>query len=365
VLLPAAILCWALLAGAAPVHAGECTAAPGDETGNIVALAQELAMPTWAGGSAGFLEPFATVYQSALALQGPGCSPGCPFSADYGDVTCGDLVADPLDHEGSIEVTGIPDPHAYTALLAELLPDARWSLGAQGFILPAAGASQEFTRTFADFEGGFRDVLDVSSAQATPQSLAIDVFVARGDIADPSGCIADVLVTRAPQTVGFRVREDPVGPAPAVLLVDASTTFGTLELGHNPFQIEVGPNAVLYVDVYHAAQVQATGYNVGTSEDCNGGLATLDLRLDPAGTFDDGIQVFLSPAPALAISSRGGLAYAPVPEPAGGAAALAALAGLRARRRARFAEPLTEPSALAQAKAAAGRPARSRASSRR
>jgi hypothetical protein len=320
----------AALAEAAPAAAGECTVG-GDEAGNIVALAQELAMPTWSGGSSGFLEPFATLYQSALGLQGVGCSP-CPFSSDYGDVTCGDLAADPLDHEGVVEIVGIPDPHAFSGLFAELLPNARWSLGAQGFILPAAGASQEVTRTFADFEGGFRDVLDVSSAQATPQPLTIDLFMQRGDLGGPVGCIAELLLTRALQTVHFRVREDPVGPAPPVLLVDASTPLQTLELGHNVFPVDVSPNAVLYVDLYHSAAVQATGYNIGLSEVCDGGNTTLDMRLDLAGTLEDGIQVFLSPAPTLTVSSRGGLAYEPVPEPMEGSAAAAVALAMLARR---------------------------------
>jgi len=319
----------AMLAGAAPASAGPCTAA-GDETGNIVALAQELAFPTWIGGSSGFLEPFATLYQSSLGYIGLGCSGSCPFSGDFGDVTCGDLAADPLSHSNSVTLAGIPDPHASTALAAELLPDARWSLGAAGFIDSPTGGNQVVTRTFADFEGGFRDVLDVSSQAATPQPVSIDFFIGRGDLTAPVGCNGQILRITPPHTVHFRVREDPVGPAPPVMLVEASTVFQTLEYGHNPFEIVVSPNAVLYVDVYQTAAVQATGASYASEPTCNGGYATLDTRLDLPGTLQDGLQVFLSPAPALSVVSRGGLDYVPVPEPGLGAACAAGLLALRA-----------------------------------
>jgi hypothetical protein len=309
-------------------RAGECTAG-GDETSNIVLLANELRQPAWSGGLDGSLEPFATLYQESLGILGDGCAGSCPFSGDYGDVTCGDLAADPLDHEGVVEIAGVPDPTAFTGLFAELLPNARWSLGAQGYISPAAGASREATRTFANFEGGFRDVLDVTSAQATPQPLAIDLFVGRGDLGGPVGCFAELLHVDALQTVRFRVREDAVGPGSPVMLVDVtSEPGGDIELGHNVFQVEVSPNAVVYVDLYQSAGVQATGDNTTTSAECDGGLATLDTRLDLAGTLEDGIQVFLSPAPTLSVVSRGGLGYQPVPEPGAGIAGATAIAVL-------------------------------------
>jgi len=320
-----------MLAASTPAGAGPCTAA-GDETGNIVALAQELAFPTWFGGGSGFLEPFATLYQSSLGYVGLGCSGSCPFSSDFGDVTCGDLVADPLSHSGVVELVGIPDPNAITALSADLLPDARWSLGAAGFISSSAGGSMAVTRTFADFEGGFRDVLDVSSQATTQQPISIDLYVGRGDLPGPVGCLGEILRTRPPHTIHFRVREDPVGPAPPVMLIDASSDFQTLQYGHNPFEVQVRPNGVLYLDVYQAAAVQAIGTSYASNPACNGGHATLDVRLDVTGTLQDGLQVFLSPAPTLSVISRGRLDYQTVPEPGIGASCAAGVLGLLALR---------------------------------
>lgn len=322
----------ALLVGAMPAGAGPCTAG-GNETDNIVLLAQELAFPTWGGGSAGLDQPFATIFQSSLGYLGLGCSGSCPFSSDFGDVTCGDLVADPLSHADFIELGGIPNPNAFTELFADLLPTARWSLGAQGFISSSTGRSREVTRTFADFQGGFRDVLDVSSPATTPQPVSINFYMGRGDLDGPLGCVNDILNIPAPLTVAFRVREDPVGPTPPVMLVDVSTTFQTLALGGNSFQVNVRPNSVLYVDVYQEGAAQATGDHV--VPDCGGGYTTLDVRLNPFGTPLDGLQVYITPAPTLNVVSRGGLTYAPVPEPGIGpacAAGLLALVTLRARR---------------------------------
>lgn len=310
-----------------PAGAGECAS-------SNVSLALELRQPTWTGGSAGLREPFATLFQESLGLQGLNCTgdADCPFSEYYGDATCDDIAADPLDDYGRVEIAGAPIPIAFTEIAAELLPNARWGVAAQGFITPAAGASQDVIRTYATFQGGFRDVLDVSSDETTPQAFLIDVFVARGDFGEV-GCFGDVLRRIAPlQELRFRVLADPEGSDPAVLAVNADSDLGTIGLGHNVFPIEVAPDSTLWLDVYVAAAPQATGYNI--FEECNGGHAIFDMRLDATGTERDGIQVFLTPAPTLTVTSRGGLTYEPVPEPGSAAAgaAFAALAALARRR---------------------------------
>lgn len=310
-----------------PTAAGECG------TSNV-GLALELREPTWNGGTAGLLEPFATIFQDELGLTGANCSSpsDCPFSDYYGKATCGDLVADPLDHYGLVDL-GSPEPIAFSELAADLLPDATWSVAAQGLITPAAGASQEVTRTYASFSGGFRDVLDVSSPETTPQSLLIDVRVRRGDFG-AVGCFGEILRRIAPlDELRFRVLADPVGNDPAELKVDASSGAGSLGLGHNVFPIEVSPNSTLFLDVYVANSVQATGYNI--FEGCSGGHAIFDMGRDANGTEQDGVQVFLTPAPTLTVSSRGGLGYEPVPEPVEGAVsvAVAALAALARQHR--------------------------------
>jgi hypothetical protein len=231
---------------------------------------------------------------------------------------------------------------AFSELAAELLPEARWSIAAQGLITPAAGASQDVIRTYANFDGGFRDVLDVSSAETAPQPFLVDVLVGRGDLG-AVGCFGDLLVTRALlQELDVRVLVDPVGNDPPEMMVDAGWDFGTLGLGHNLFPLEMSPNATVYVDVYLASAVQATGYNI--FEECNGGLQTFDMRLDQVGTERDGIQIFLTPAPTLTVASRGGLTYEPVPEPGGGAAAGAAVSALAAL--ARYAQRRTSAAAV-------------------
>jgi hypothetical protein len=332
-----------------PAAAGECG------TSNI-ALALELSQPTWTGGTAGFREPFATIFQDELGLTGTNCSSpsDCPFSDSLGKATCGDLVGDPLDHYGRVEL-GSPEPIAFSELAADLLPDATWSVAAQGLITPAAGASQEVTRTYAAFSGGFRDVLDVSSTETTPQSLLIDVRIRRGDF-DVVGCFGEILRRIAlVNELRFRVLADPVGDDPAELKVDASSGAGTLGLGHNVFPIEVSPNSTLWLDVYLAASVQATGYNI--FEGCTGGHAIFDMGRNATGTEQDGIQVFLTPAPTLTVSSQGGLGYEPVPEPVEGAASVAVAALATLARRHRRASRTSAARAAAPPSAGSGRSA--------
>jgi hypothetical protein len=321
------------------VDAGECTAGA-DETGNIVLLANELDFPTWAGGSDGKLEPFSTIYASSVGMLGDGCAGDCPFlENEYGDVSCGQLASDLLEFDGSVEIIGIPNPNAFTQVLADLYPDGRLSIGAQGYISPAYGASREVTRTFADFQAGYREVFDVSSAASTPQPVDVNLYVGRSDHGGFTGnaCQGPILTRNFNPTVKFRMRQVPSsGPPTPEMLIDV--TWDDLDLGNNHFFVDMLPNAVVYMDVYVAAQVQATGDNVVGADECDGGLATLDFFDESApGDEYDGFQVYLSPAPALAMVPRSGLVYAAAPEPgaigAGGAALAALLARAWTRRR--------------------------------
>lgn len=323
------------LAGAFVLGLAEAAGAGECASGNV-SLALELQNPSWIGGSAGLRDPFATIYQESLGLQGLNCSDpsDCPFSEYVGDATCNDLAADPLEDYGRVQLGEIPtEPIAFTEIAAELLPNARWGVAAQGFITPAAGASHDVALTYATFRGGFRDVLDVSSDATTPQSLLIDVVVGRGDGLEV-GCFGDVLVRRGlVNDLRFRVRADPADDGQPGLVVNADWDYGTIGLGHNVFPVEVNPDSTLWLDVYVAAGPQATGYNV--FDECPGGHATFDMRLDSTGTERDGIQVFLTPAPTLTVTSRGGLTYEPVREPGSGAAAIVsagAISGIARRR---------------------------------
>jgi hypothetical protein len=318
-----------------PARAGLCTAGA-DETANIVLLANELAFPTWNGGSNGFLEPFTTIYASSVGILGDSCPEGCPFlENEYGDVSCGDLAADPLEFDGSVEIVGIPDPQVFTIVLADLYPDGRLSVGGQGFISPASGASRDATRTFADFQAGYREVFDVSSAATTPQEVVVNFYVGRSDHGGFNGtlCQGPILTRNYDPEVKFRLRQVPAsGPPTPEMLIDV--TWDDLDLGNNYFVVDMLPNAVVYMDVYAAAQVQATGDNVVGADECDGGLATCDFFDSSApGDEFDGFQVYLSPAPGLAMVSRSGLVYEPVPEPQAGLAGVVALASLARRLR--------------------------------
>lgn len=317
--------CIGLLFGSDTALAGECTAGA-DEIANISLLANELQFPTWGGGSAGFLEPFAVVFQESLGIVGDTCVGDCPFSSDYGDVTCGNLVEDPIAHDGLVEIVGVPDPTAFTEFYADLLPNARWEVAAQGYISTGAGLSHEARRTFANFKLGSRDVLDITSSGSGAQTIDFNLFLLRGDLGS-IGCFGDVLFVRALPTLAFRLREDPVGPAPPEMLLDVD--LSELDYGSNPFQVEVTPPTVLYVDFFLGAGVQATGDNI----QCAGGNATLDFRPPsvPNGPTD-GIQIFLSGSPQLTIVPRSGIVYAAAPDAEASAVAIAMLLGLAARR---------------------------------
>lgn len=324
-----------LLLGSETALAGECTAGA-DETANISLLANELHFPTWGGGSAGLLEPFATVFQESLGIVGDTCGGECPFSTDYGAVTCGNLVEDPIDHDGVVEIAGVPNPMAFTEFYADLLPNARWEVGAQGFISPAAGSSHEARTTFANFKLGSRDVLDITSNGSGAQTIDVNLLMLRGDLGIV-GCIGEILVVRAIPTVMFRLREDPVGPAPPEMLLDVD--LSVLDYGSNPFQVEVTPPTVLYIDFFLSAGVNATGDNFTSEDLCAGGNTTLDFRppSNPNGPTE-GFQIFLSGSPQLTIVPRSGIDYQPVPEPTtGGGAVVAAMVALRSllRRRGR------------------------------
>lgn len=323
--------------GSAAARAGECTAGA-DETANIVLLAQELDFPTWTGGSDGKLEPFSTIYASSVGILGDGCAGDCPFlENEYGDVSCGELAADLLEFDGIVEIAGIPDPPAFTMVLADLYPNGRLSVGAQGFISPASGNSREATRTFGDFQAGYREVFDVSSAASTPQPVVVNFYIGRSDHQGLDGtvCHAEILDRNVNPTVKFRLRQVPAsGPPTPEMLIDV--TWDDLDLGNNYFVVEMLPDAVVYMDLYVAAQVQATGDNTLVGEQCDGGLATCDFFDSSAPGDDlDGFQVYLSPAAGLAMVPRSGLAYEAAPEAGAIGAAAVALASLvlRARRR--------------------------------
>jgi hypothetical protein len=175
---------------------------------------------------------------------------------------------------------------------------------------------------------------DVTSGASEPQPLQVNLRVLRTDSGfNDAACTGPFLIRHAGPAFHFRIREDPVGPAPPEMLLDVTTA----QAGDNVFPLEVSPNSVLSVDFYLEAQVQATGANVDEfGMECPGGDTRLTFYPDGTpGHENDGFQIFLSPAPTLTVTSRGGFAYEPVPEPGADTAAWVVALALAAARRAR------------------------------
>ncbi|RIL05597.1 MAG: hypothetical protein DCC71_09735 [Proteobacteria bacterium] len=324
------------MATAEGATAGPCTAAA-DETANIVIFAAELAFPTWSEEPAGLLEPFAALYAPTLGINGDGCGDACPFSNDGGDVTCGDLSQEPL---GFSRVVALPEvggsAYAFSEISGALAQNGKLAVGAGGFISTQAGAARDATRTYANFQAGWRDVLEIASSATEPQPLDFNLRIQRGDTNGFDGilCTGDFLRKNVVPALRFRVR-DSVEPIGEPLLIDADSE--DLAIGDNFFSVDVSPDAVLYVDVHLTAQVEATGDNADfTGATCDGGTATLDFRPTSGADPLDGLQLFLSGGPGVTVMSRSGFAYQPVPEPGARAAgwiAAAALARCATRRR--------------------------------
>jgi hypothetical protein len=324
------------LLGAAPALAEECLSGGMPLPFPTLTLAQELEFPTWSGPPL-FRQPFATSTVDQLGIFESGCGTDCVVSTYLGAAECGDLAANPIDDEASVSILGFGNvPDAFADVHAVLRPeDAKWSLLAQSFVSPDLAPAFGQTLVSAQVRVGTREVFDVASDETTPQPLQIRLLADSGDLGIDR-CMGSIFPRIPSHTLSFRVR-DHAAPAAPILRVNRSyAQFFSID---ETFDLLVNPDTVLFVDLLLKVGAQATSPNADLlGNTCLGGISTADFSEGPEPAAEgQGVQVFLSPAPSLAVVPRSGLAYEPVPEAEAETGALAAASALawRARRRRR------------------------------
>lgn len=320
--------CAAALGAPRPVRAGECLV-----NGEPVAPSQ-LASGLEIGPAAslpGQLDgvPFSVVYSDTAQILWLGCSGGdCLSSVAVGQAQCGNLVEEPIDFARTREVAGVPEPNALVEIVASQQATGKWEVGAVAFVNP--GWDEQSGSAAFRFELGTREVIDVTSDSAA-EELPVEIQLqAVGQTGTLHGCTGNVFRWNPNRTLQFRVREDSNVPPFTRNLVPTQFFTGFL-VERETYAISVRPNSRLTIDVWMRANINATGANDGLGNQCRGGYSILYFQEPPEPS---GIQVRLSPDPALTLTPRSGLEYLPVPEPAGGAVvATLALLGVVARRR--------------------------------
>lgn len=322
------LLSGAVVGSASASHAGTCAL-------TSFQLLSELSSPTWIGGSSGLNQPFATVFQANLSTtQSGGCGGDCPADVSPGDTECGDLVTTPIDVDRFIAGPGQDDYNGYETRLQS---NGKWEYRADVLLVaPSVGA--KFANSNVSF--GHREVFDVTSGASGLQPFQLRL---RESGIVPSGPVSCPGFNRTTPVFTRSVRVRAAGSAQSILFETLGVPDGEFAVQSDPpyqrvvkdwdFDLQVPANTVLYVDVlYNPAggtyQAPFTDFLSGLSCDVT---IVQSQWIEPNG----GIQLFVSPGPALTAVPRSGIDYEPVPEPVGGAALTAGvllLVGLRRER---------------------------------
>lgn len=299
-------------------------------------LLSELTAPTWSGGTSGFNQPFATVFQANLSTtQTNGCGGDCPADVWPGDNECGNLVTTPIDVDRWIAGPGQDDYNGYET---RLLSNGKWEYRTDVQILaPTVGA--KFANSNISF--GHREVFDVSSGASGSQPFQ---FRLRESGIFPGSVVSCPGIYRTTPLLTRYLRVRAAGSAQSILFAQLTVPDTELTLQTNPlykrivrdwnFDIQVPANTVLYVDVLYNP---AGGTYDSPVVDSQNGLrcdvtVVTSQWIDPFG----GIQLFVSPGPGVTATPRSGIAYEPVPEPTvavGSIAGMLLLTGLGRKTR--------------------------------
>lgn len=194
-------------------------------------------------------------------------------------------------------------------------------MGAAAFVHPDWD-EQNGSAAFG-FEVGTREVIDVGSASAA-EELPLEIQLQALGQTGLLGCTGNVFRWNPNRTLRFRVTEDS-DVAPFTRELVPTRIFTSFLVERETYAISVRPNSRLTIDVWMRASANATGAQDLQGNQCRGAYALFYFQEPPEPL---GIQVRLSADPALTLTPRSGIAYLPVPEPAGGAvvATLALLA---------------------------------------
>lgn len=313
------------LLGARGARAGECLI-----NGNPVntdEMAYRLELGTY--DHAIYNEPFSVVHLAQAGVFWDSCSPDCEPIVHFGGSQCGSLVEDPVDFYAMAAKQ--PPPHddaAYSEVAAFLQEDGKWEVSALAYLSPLT--ANLTTNANYSFELGTRDVIDVTSVDASMHPLEIGLR-ARSHLAVRQ-CLGQVFQETPHHAMRFRVQERVLTPVYEDRMLVDTTYYDQFHSTGQTWTVEVKPDSTLYVDVFFASSTQIHMINQDAFfQDCPGAISQLDFF----GLPGDGIQVFFTADPALALTPRSGIAYDPVPVPEPARAALVATVALAACARRR------------------------------
>lgn len=317
------VACLVLIAQVRAAEAGECVVNANPVLPSTLANALEVGIGASLPGQLAGV-PFSVVSLEQNSISWNGCAEDCIYQQNLGETQCGNLVATPIEAFFSAMIVGIPNPEAFSQVVADLFPNGKWTIGGSAYTSSSfhqPGASAAFS-----FELGTREYIDVTSSGENELPVSIGLR-ARSHLG-LAGCpVSGGIFNWFPiHDMRFRVTETAdVFPFTRDLVpTQYYDQFGKAE---EVFTVSVRPNSVLTVDLYFQGLGNATGAQDLSGNYCPGGYVFLDFFLHPA----DGIQVFFSPDEALTLTPRSGIVYEPVPETEMGAAALAVLLGIAAR----------------------------------
>jgi hypothetical protein len=273
--------------------------------------------------------PFSVVSLQQNSISWVGCAEDCIYQQNLGETQCGNLVESPIEAFYSAMIAGIPNPPAFSQVVADQFPNGKWTIGGSAFTsntFHQPGSSAAFS-----FELGTREYIDVASSSGNELPVSIGLR-ARSHLG-LAGCLVNggIFNWFPLHEMRFRVTETSDAP-PFTRDLVPTQYYSQFVKAEEVFTVDVRPNSVLTVDLHFEGSGNATGAQDLSGNQCPGGYVFLDFFLHTA----DGIQVFFSPAEGLTLTPRSGIVYEPVPEAAtGGVAAILAMVALRglARRR--------------------------------
>lgn len=286
--------------------------------------------------------PFSVFSLESMPLIWPSCGASCVFTQPTGVTECGDLVSNPTTVSYLAVHPDVVQPTLLSNVAARQSANGRWTIAAQGIVAPNShpvGASAAYV-----FELGTREIIDVASTGGTGR-LPLDIGLRAGAHLGLQVCDGGRLRWNATRDLRFRVSEQVPGSARRTLV---STFFSptSFVLVDDVYSVEVTPGAAVTIDVFLRVSGNAVSGTDPFGTTCDGADVLLDMN--PGIVFFgqstgnpayDGIQVQLSPDPALVLTPRSGIDYETVPEPdlLGGVAAASLLLCAWKRRRDRCA----------------------------
>lgn len=325
----AAVAAWlvvgfVLIAQVRAAEAGECVVNSNPVEPSTLAFALEAGSGASLPGQLAGV-PFSVVSLQQNSITWSGCAEDCIYQQNLGETQCGNLVEAPIEAFYSAMVAGIPNPPAFSQVVADHFPNGKWTIGGSAFTstdFHQPGSSAAFS-----FELGTREYIDVASS--SENELPVNIGLRARSHLGLAGCFVygGIFNWFPINEMRFRVTEtSDVFPFTRDLVpTQYYSQFGNAE---EVFAVDVRPNSVLTVDLYFEGGGNATGAQDLSGNYCPGGYVFLDYFLHTA----DGIQVFFSPAEGLTLTPRSGIVYEPVPEAEASAVATALLLAIAARR---------------------------------